>query len=232
MKKIILLIIILISSYSYYGAVNEKGERIYSYDNLTKAENVVEEQEKKTEDIEQVQEQVSIPSESENNQTSGVVETQKQENSQKADVKETQRIVAVSSQPVEEKRIESNTEPKVVETPKVQEQVIEQPNEQPKQEKEQQPVQEKPVVNETKYVRNDAMIERIRQVINNNATEDMKKYGYNIVVDSSIKNSVNQFTFTENRVKNMIQYSFGTIKIYAEDYYSNGQLIMTECYIL
>ena len=76
------------------------------------------------------------------------------------------------------------------------------------------------------------MIERIRQVINNNATEDMKKYGYNIVVDSSIKNSVNQFTFTENRVKNMIRYSFGTIKIYAEDYYSNGQLIMTECYIL
>ena len=36
----------------------------------------------------------------------------------------------------------------------------------------------------------------------------MKKYGYNIVVDSSIKNSVNQFTFTENRVKNMIKYSF------------------------
>ena len=228
MKKIILLIIILISSCSYYGAVNEKGERIYSYDNLTKAENVVEEQEKKTENIEKVQEQVSIPSESENNQTSGVVETQKQENSQKADVKETQRSVAVSSQPVEEKRIETNTEPEVVETPKVQEQVIEQP----KQEQGQQPVQEKPVVNETKYVRNDAMIERIRQVINNNATEDMKTYGYNIVVDSSIKNSVNQFTFTENRVKNMIQYSFGTIKIYAEDYYSNGQLIMTECYIL
>ena len=228
MKKIILLIIILISSYSYYGAVNEKGERIYSYDNLTKAENVVEEQEEKTEDIEQVQEQVSIPSESENNQTSRVVETQKQENSQKVEVKETQRSVVVSSQPVEEKRIETNTESKVVETPKVQEQVIEQL----KQEQVQQPVQEKQVVNETKYVRNDAMIERIRQVINNNATEDMKKYGYNIVVDSSIKNSVNQFTFTENRVKNMIQYSFGTIKIYAEDYYSNGQLIMTECYIL
>ena len=71
MKKLILLIIILISSCSYYGAVNEKGERVYSYENLTKAENVVEteEQKEKTEDIEQIQEQVSIPSESENNQT-------------------------------------------------------------------------------------------------------------------------------------------------------------------
>ena len=230
MKKLILLIIFLISSCSYYGAVNEKGERIYSYDNLTKAENVVEtgEQKEKTEDIEQVQEQVSIPSESENNQTNRVIETQKQENSQKAEVNQPQKSVTVSSQPVQEKQTETNTEPQVIEAPKAQEQVVEQP----KQEQAQQPVQEKPVVNETKYVRNDAMIERIRQVINNNATEDMKNYGYNIVVDSSIKNSVNQFTFTENRVKNMIRYSFGTIKIYAEDYYSNGQLIMTECYIL
>ena len=230
MKKLILLIIILISSCSYYGAVNEKGERVYSYENLTKAENVVEteEQKDKTEDIEQIQEQVSIPSESENNQTNRVIETQKQENSQKAEVNQPQKSVTVSSQPVKEKQTETNTESQVIETPKVQEQVVEQP----KQEQVQQPVQEKPVVNETKYVRNDAMIERIRQVINNNATEDMKKYGYNIVVDSSIKNSVNQFTFTENRVKNMIRYSFGTIKIYAEDYYSNGQLIMTECYIL
>ena len=194
MKKLILLIIFLISSYSYYGAVNEKGERVYSYDNLTKAENVVETGEQK----------------------------------EKTEVNQPQKSVTVSSQPVKEKQTETNTEQQVIETPKVHEQVVEQT----KQEQVQQPVQEKPVVNETKYVRNDAMIERIRQVINNNATEDMKNYGYNIVVDSSIKNSVNQFTFTENRVKNMIRYSFGTIKIYAEDYYSNGQLIMTECYIL
>ena len=60
----------------------------------------------------------------------------------------------------------------------------------------------------------------------------MKKYGYTIVVDSSIKNLTNQFTFTESRVKNAIYYKFGTIRIYAEDYYRNGQLIMTECYII
>lgn len=84
---------------------------------------------------------------------------------------------------------------------------------------------------EEKYVRNDAMINKIKNVINNNPSEYMKDYGYEIVVDSSIKELTNQFTFTENRVKAMINYSFGTIRIYAEDYYYNGQLIMTECYI-
>lgn len=84
---------------------------------------------------------------------------------------------------------------------------------------------------EEKYVRNDAMINKIREVIKNNESEYMKEYGYTIVVDSSIKEKTNQFTFTETRVKGYITYKFGTIKIYAEDYYRNGQLIMTECYI-
>ena len=60
----------------------------------------------------------------------------------------------------------------------------------------------------------------------------MKKYGYEIVVDSSIKEMTNQFTYTEDRVKQKITWKFGTIKIYAEDYYCNGQYIMTECYII
>ena len=82
------------------------------------------------------------------------------------------------------------------------------------------------------YKRNDIMILKIKQTIENNATEDMKKYGYEIVIDSSIKNLTNQFTYSEIRVINNIKYSFGTIKIYAEDYIVNGNLIMTECYIL
>lgn len=86
-------------------------------------------------------------------------------------------------------------------------------------------------INEEKYIRNDAMITKIKSVINNNPSEYMKTYGYNIVVDSSIKEHCNQFTFTENRVKSYVTYKFGTIRIYAEDYYRNGQLIMTECYI-
>ena len=88
-----------------------------------------------------------------------------------------------------------------------------------------------PPKEETKYVRNDAMINRIKSVIENNPSEYMLEHGYNIVVDSSIKDKTNQFTFSETRVKGFITYRFGTIRIYAEDYYKNGQLIMTECYI-
>ena len=29
-----------------------------------------------------------------------------------------------------------------------------------------------------------------------------------------------------------IKYKFGTIKIYARDYYNNGQFICTQCYII
>ena len=94
-------------------------------------------------------------------------------------------------------------------------------------------VETAPAVQKTeKYVRNDSMISRIKQVIENNATDDMKNFGYNIVVNSSIKNKTNQFTFSESRVINAIRLKFGTIRIYAEDYYYNDQLIMTECYIL
>ena len=80
--------------------------------------------------------------------------------------------------------------------------------------------------------RNDEMIAKIKSVIQNNVTEDMKNYGYEIVVDSSIKELTNQFTYTEQRVIDKITWKFGTIRIYAEDYYYNGQFIMTECYII
>lgn len=85
--------------------------------------------------------------------------------------------------------------------------------------------------NTSYYKRNDQMIEKIRNTIIRNESEDMKEYGYEIIVDSSIKEKTNQFTFTENRVKSSIVNRFGTIRIYAEDYYVNNQLIMTECYI-
>lgn len=80
--------------------------------------------------------------------------------------------------------------------------------------------------------RNDAMITKIKNVIQNNTTEDMRNFGYEIVVDSSIKGLTNQFTYSENRVKNYIRNKFGTIRIYAEDYYCNGEFVMTECYII
>ena len=109
----------------------------------------------------------------------------------------------------------------IIETPK-KEEIKEDPK----------PSQSTPSTNTEKYVKNDAMINKIRNVIQNNESDFMKQYGYNIVVDSSIKAQTNQFTYTENRVKSYITYKFGTIRIYAEDYYVNGNLIMTECYIL
>lgn len=90
----------------------------------------------------------------------------------------------------------------------------------------------KPEENTEKYISNDNIINKIKQVIKENETANMKDFGYNIVVDSSIKNQTNQFTYTTNRVINSIKSKFGTIRIYAEDYYKNGNLVMTMCYIL
>lgn len=100
-----------------------------------------------------------------------------------------------------------------------------------------QPVQE-PVIPDTpkqdvvEYKENTAMINNIKNAINNNVSEDMQTYGYNIVVDSSIVNLTNQFTFSEKRVADKIKSKFGTIRIYARDYYLNGSYVWTECYVI
>ena len=46
--------------------------------------------------------------------------------------------------------------------------------------------EEKPVTIGEEYKTNDTMINTIKNVINSNQSEDMKLYGYNIVIDSSI----------------------------------------------
>lgn len=100
-----------------------------------------------------------------------------------------------------------------------------------------QPVQE-PVIPDTpkedvvEYKENTAMINNIKNAINNNVSEDMQTYGYNVVVDSSIVNLTNQFTFSEKRVADKIKSKFGTIRIYARDYYLNGSYVWTECYVI
>lgn len=129
---------------------------------------------------------------------------------------------SLESEEIQNEIIENTTTTTtIIETPK-KEEIKEDPK----------PSQSTPSTNTEKYVKNDAMINKIRNVIQNNESDFMKQYGYNIVVDSSIKAQTNQFTYTENRVKSYITYKFGTIRIYAEDYYVNGNLIMTECYIL
>lgn len=105
------------------------------------------------------------------------------------------------------------------------------------QEQSSQPVQE-PVIPDTpkedvvEYKENTAMINNIKNAINNNVSEDMQTYGYNVVVDSSIVNLTNQFTFSEKRVADKIKSKFGTIRIYARDYYLNGSYVWTECYVI
>ena len=61
--------------------------------------------------------------------------------------------------------------------------------------------QEKIVVEDNKipveeYRINEKKIAEIRNIINSNPSEDMKLYGYEIVVDSSITEVTTQFTFT------------------------------------
>lgn len=119
----------------------------------------------------------------------------------------------------EETNIVNN--PTIIEEPKKEES---KPIETPKQEETKQDV------HTFKY--NGTIVEKIRQDIMNNESEYMKQYGYNIIVDESIVTQTNQFTYTTNRVKYMVEYKFGTIKIYARDYYLNGNYMYTECYII
>lgn len=113
-------------------------------------------------------------------------------------------------------------------TPQTKEESIQTVPETPKQEV----VKEQPVMIGEEYKTNDAMINTIKNVINSKQSEDMKLYGYNIVVDSSIVDITSQFTYTEQRVIDKIKYKFGTIRVYARDYYNNGQYICTQCYII
>ena len=129
----------------------------------------------------------------------------------------------VQSEPVS---AQSNTQERVQE-PQVQEQPVAQ------QEPEPEPVvSDTPKQDVVEYKENTAMINSIKNAINNNVSEDMQTYGYNIVVDSSIVNLTNQFTFSEKRVADKIKSKFGTIRIYARDYYLNGSYVWTECYVI
>lgn len=229
MKNLFKLIIILCIGYgSYFGIVDDEGEKVV--------------------DMTNVEERQQTEQQSQNNTTENLVQETQKENKQeqkniakienktpieKNEEKQENKVTQATNEKNNITSLKTNKEAKKVEESKNKEnntsnvnKVLdtEKQNENNKQQTENK--------KETKYVRNDSMIQKIKATIKNNATEDMKKYGYKIVVDSSIKELTNQFTFTETRVKNNIKYSFGTIRIYAEDYYSNGQLIMTECYIL
>lgn len=139
---------------------------------------------------------------------------------QKEEIKtETKKEPVVEKKETTEIKEENKVEQQVVETKKEEKPIVKQ--EEAKQE-----------VKAEEYKVNNQMINRIKEIIKNNETEDMKMYGYNIVVDSSIPDITNEFTFSEQRVINKLILKFGTIKIYARDYYNNGVYISTQCFII
>lgn len=135
-----------------------------------------------------------------------------------------QEQLKIESKPVStENNIKDSQD--VVQGPQVQEQQTSQPEQKTV-------IPDTPKEDIVEYKENTAMINNIKNAINNNVSEDMQTYGYNIVVDSSIVNLTNQFTFSEKRVADKIKSKFGTIRIYARDYYLNGSYVWTECYVI
>lgn len=135
----------------------------------------------------------------------------------------------------EEVKTKVNKEETIVEK---KEETIEENNEKKVEEKNQEEIpvirkedKQEDIITE-EYKINNQMINQLKETIKNNETEDMKNYGYEIVVDSSIVEITNQFTFTEYRVKNKLNLKYGTIRIYARDYYYNGTYITTQCFII
>ena len=107
-------------------------------------------------------------------------------------------------------------------------QVTQQP--QVKQE-EQKPVQEVVPAQPTREVkRNDEMIQKIKTYISTHETERMKKYGYSFVVDPSVVKITNPFTYSEFNMEACLN-RIGEYRIYAQDYYVNGQYLETQCFV-
>lgn len=170
----------------------------------------------------EVQEKSVIKINKEDNKNTAQTET-KEEVKTKANKEET--IVEKKEETIE--IIEENKEKRVEE--KNQEEILiirkEDKQEETKEDKQEDIITEE-------YKINNQMINQLKETIKNNETEDMKNYGYEIVVDSSIVEITNQFTFTEYRVKNKLALKYGTIRIYARDYYYNGTYITTQCFII
>lgn len=235
-SSILIFIIIICVALYLYSKNSQKLESSKSLESEEIQNEIIE----NTTDVEipEVQEEKSISNEDENQKeiNTPIVQEEKEDSKNVAEASSKTSSEKTNTKSIESKAKTTQTETKKTETPKQVENtttttIIETPKKEEIKE-DPKPSQSTPSTNTEKYVKNDAMINKIKNVIQNNESDFMKQYGYNIVVDSSIKAQTNQFTYTENRVKSYITYKFGTIRIYAEDYYVNGNLIMTECYIL
>lgn len=229
MKKYVFLAFILIFGTSIlsgsmtYQKTNQKNNETNPQTVAQNVENLISETSSDEQIVEEVNEEI-ISDELEEIETPSVIEDKAEEiktTISTPKIADTQKQVVAEVK--QEVKIENNNN-----TPQTKEETIQTIPEAPKQEV----VIEQPVIVGEEYKTNDTMINTIRNVINSNQSEDMKLYGYNIVVDSSIVDVTSQFTYTEQRVIDKIKYKFGTIRIYARDYYNNGQYICTQCYII
>lgn len=229
MKKYVFLAFILIFGTSIlsgsmtYHKTNQKNNETNPQTVAENVENLISETSLDEQIVEEVNEEI-ISDELEEIETPSVIEDKAEEiktTISTPKIADTQKQVVAEVK--QEVKIENNNN-----TPQTKEETIQTIPEAPKQEV----VIEQPVIVGEEYKTNDTMINTIRNVINSNQSEDMKLYGYNIVVDSSIVDVTSQFTYTEQRVIDKIKYKFGTIRIYARDYYNNGQYICTQCYII
>ena len=229
MKKYVFLAFILIFGTSIlsgsmtYQKTNQKNNETNPQTVAENVENLISETSSDEQIVEEVNEEI-ISDELEEIETPSVIEDKAEEiktTISTPKIADTQKQVVAEVK--QEVKIENNNN-----TPQTKEETIQTIPEAPKQEV----VIEQPVIVGEEYKTNNTMINTIRNVINSNQSEDMKLYGYNIVVDNSIVDVTSQFTYTEQRVIDKIKYKFGTIRIYARDYYNNGQYICTQCYII
>ena len=232
MKKIIIVLIILVGNFVnlYYMGQNAEKESeqelsVTNFENVQSENSIIEEKQEvldivDTNEAKKIENKVNN-SKQENSEvaTYSVTNTIKKEaNNQKNIVQENNNQVVdeVNTDIVKQNEIENNNKDSAINKEIPQEKVLVEENTAPTEE----------------YKINEKKIAEIRNIINSNPSEDMKLYGYEIVVDSSITEVTTQFTFTEKRVKDKIAWKFGTIRIYAQDYYKNGQYITTECYLI
>ena len=226
MKKIILGLIFIISSLSFYGKVEGiflKQAKPSENQIISSEENVVSSNETNTENIDTNENGIEIQEKSDtntntktntkdtskianekviNNKTESNI--QSNNNSSKTENINTEKV-AKTDLSIDTKQKEEKVSPK--ETKKESDALVEE------------------------YRVNNTKINEMKSIINNNVSADMKEFGYSIVVDPSIVNLSNYFTFTEKRVKSKVEDRFGTIKIYARDLYVNGGYAHTECFI-
>ena len=230
MKKYVFLAFILIFGTSIlsgsmtYQKTNQKNNETNPQTVAQNVENLISETSSDEQIVEEVNEEIISDELEEEIETPSVIEDKAEEiktTISTPKIADTQKQVVAEVK--QEVKIENNNN-----TPQTKEETIQTIPEAPKQEV----VIEQPVIVGEEYKTNDTMINTIRNVINSNQSEDMKLYGYNIVVDSSIVDITSQFTYTEQRVSDKIKYKFGTIRVYARDYYNNGQYICTQCYII